>query len=255
MIAKIVVHADNRSNSLDALVRAVEATEIAGSVTNAAFLSSLGRDSDFAAGDVDTGLIARKQDQLTRTEPPDPSIIAQAALVASGISNRRVSNDPWDSIAGYGHFHPAKRQVALGLDGETISARIGLTSNGKAAVETPGAAEITISPHVDAALWPGHVTVFSGGRAHTFSVADPFAMAAEAEGSSSSMRAPMPGLAKMVMAAKGDAVVKGQALLILEAMKMEHTIAASHDGVIDDIVAEGAQVTDGTVLVRFLEEA
>ena len=68
------------------------------------------------------------------------------------------------------------------------------------------------------------------------------------------MRAPMPGLAKVVMAGKGDAVKKGQPLLILEAMKMEHTIAASHDGVIDEIVSQGMQVTDGTVLVTFVEE-
>ena len=64
------------------------------------------------------------------------------------------------------------------------------------------------------------------------------------------MRAPMPGLVKLVRAGKGDAVMKGQPLLILEAMKMEHTIAASHDGVIAEIVIEGAQVTDGTVLVK-----
>ena len=57
----------------------------------------------------------------------------------------------------------------------------------------------------------------------------------------------------LVRAAAGDSVTKGQPLLVLEAMKMEHTIAASHDGVIADIVAEGVQVTDGVVLVRFVE--
>ena len=67
------------------------------------------------------------------------------------------------------------------------------------------------------------------------------------------MRAPMPGLVKIVHAAKGDTVTKGQPLLILEAMKMEHTIAAPHDGVVADIAAEGAQITEGTVLVTFEE--
>ena len=65
----------------------------------------------------------------------------------------------------------------------------------------------------------------------------------------------MPGLVKLVRAAKGEAVAKGQPLLILEAMKMEHTIAAPHDGIVAEIAVEGAQVTDGTVLVRFVEEA
>jgi 3-methylcrotonyl-CoA carboxylase alpha subunit len=64
----------------------------------------------------------------------------------------------------------------------------------------------------------------------------------------------MPGLVKLVRAAAGDAVIKGQPLLILEAMKMEHMIAAPHDGVIAEIAAEGAQVSDGTVLVRFAED-
>jgi 3-methylcrotonyl-CoA carboxylase alpha subunit len=86
-------------------------------------------------------------------------------------------------------------------------------------------------------------------------VPDPLARTDEAAAASGSLRAPMPGLVKLVRAAKGEAVIKGQPLLILEAMKMEHTIAASHDGVIAEIAAEGAQVTDGTVLVRFAEEA
>jgi 3-methylcrotonyl-CoA carboxylase alpha subunit len=65
----------------------------------------------------------------------------------------------------------------------------------------------------------------------------------------------MPGLVKVVRADVGEAVTKGQPLLVLEAMKMEHTIAAPHDGVIAAIAAEGAQVTDGTVLVSFAEIA
>ena len=63
----------------------------------------------------------------------------------------------------------------------------------------------------------------------------------------------MPGLVKIVRAAKGDAVSKGQPLLVLEAMKMEHTIVAPRDAVLAEIVSEGAQVTDGTVLVWFAE--
>jgi 3-methylcrotonyl-CoA carboxylase alpha subunit len=85
-------------------------------------------------------------------------------------------------------------------------------------------------------------------------VQDPLARSDDAAAASGSLRAPMPGLVKLVRVAKGDAVIKGQALLILEAMKMEHTIAAPHDGVVAEIAVEGAQVTDGTVLVRFVEE-
>ncbi|TIW64770.1 MAG: 3-methylcrotonyl-CoA carboxylase, partial [Mesorhizobium sp.] len=90
---------------------------------------------------------------------------------------------------------------------------------------------------------------------YSFAVPDPLAKADDAAAASGSLRAPMPGLVKLVRAGVGDAVIKGQPLLILEAMKMEHTIAAPHDGVIAEVAAEGAQVSDGTVLVRFVDEA
>jgi 3-methylcrotonyl-CoA carboxylase alpha subunit len=261
MIAKIVVHAEDRATALATLAEAVDETEIAGSVTNAAFLSALARDADFAAGDVDTGLIGRKQDALTALQPPSPDVVARAALIASGNGQSKPTDDPWSSFGGYAHFHPLARSVSLGGGEKPIMARVSPQSGGGFAVlmsdgDAVHSFRAPNDPDFNAhfALWPGHVTVFDAGAAHTFSVTDPFALAAEAEGGSASMRAPMPGLAKVVMAGKGEAVKKGQALLILEAMKMEHTIAASHDGVIDDIVAQGAQVTDGTVLVKFLEE-
>ena len=262
MIAKIVTHAGTRAAALAALVEAVEATEIAGSVTNAAFLAALGRDADFARGDVDTGLIGRRQEVLTTTRPPSADILSRAALIASGAGRQEAAgDDPWDSMAGYAHFHGLARTVSIAQGDQRLSARVSPRPDGRFAVLLQGSDQIhehSSPAHDDFgshfALWPGHVTLFEGGLAHTFVVPDPFALAAEAEGGASSMRAPMPGLAKVVMAARGDAVTKGQPLLILEAMKMEHTISASHDGIVDEIVAQGAQVTDGTVLVRFVEQ-
>ena len=98
------------------------------------------------------------------------------------------------------------------------------------------------------------MTVFRGAVGYDFAVADPLDSADESQ-AAGSMRAPMPGLVKVVRAAVGDTVKKGQPLLILEAMKMEHTIAAAHDGEIAEIATEGAQVSEGTVLVRFVETA
>ncbi|HEY5818692.1 MAG TPA: acetyl/propionyl/methylcrotonyl-CoA carboxylase subunit alpha [Mesorhizobium sp.] len=255
MIAKVVVHAGNRQAALDALVEAVQATEIAGSVTNAAFLAALGSDEDFAAGDVDTGLIARKQDELTRIDEPSTQVLAIAAATASGLSTREVTDDPWSRMAGYAHFHQFGRRISLTHGSDKIDAIVGIGDDAEIHAQIVGRAEKPSgSARGNAALWPGHVTVFDGAKSFTFTVADPFALAAEAAAGAGSMRAPMPGLAKVVMAGKGDAVKKGQPLLILEAMKMEHTIAASHDGVIDEIVSQGMQVTDGTVLVTFVEE-
>jgi 3-methylcrotonyl-CoA carboxylase alpha subunit len=277
MIAKLVVHGKDRRVALDALGTALSQTEIAGSTVNTAFLAALAADSDFSAGDVDTGLIGRHQERLTAVPPPGAKTIAAAALAASGAGMLPPSVDPWSSLAGYAHFHTAARRTRLRYGEDEIVARVSVRPDGRYAVvldrslEPAGSAAPhppagTFSPYGDRekgetagqrprlARWPGHVTVFEGAVGYNFAVPDPLARADEAAAASDSLRAPMPGLVKQVRAARGDAVTKGQPLLILEAMKMEHTISATHDGVIAEIAAEGAQVTDGTVLVRFAEE-
>ncbi|MGN6465132.1 MAG: biotin/lipoyl-containing protein, partial [Rhizobiaceae bacterium] len=182
---------------------------------------------------------------------------ALAALaVASIASVGGKSADPWSSLTGYTHFHPMARRTTLHQGGEILDAKVAATSDGRYQVEIEGAVFAFSSDAIAdrAALWPGHVTVFDNGLGHSFSAPDPLVRDAEAAAGSASLRAPMPGLVKIVRAAAGDTVKKGQPLLVLEAMKMEHTIAASHDGVVAEIAGEGDQVTDGTVLVRFKEE-
>jgi 3-methylcrotonyl-CoA carboxylase alpha subunit len=295
MIAKLVAHGLDRNAALTTLGEALSDIEIAGSTTNLAFLSALAADADFTSGDVDTGLITRKQDELTKLREPGERAIALAALAAAkGIAVAGPPDDPWSTLSGYAHFHPIARQVNLSRGETEIAARITAQPDGQAEVEIGGrtltlslpdraaphpppelvegelverrrnaaATSTSRSPrlrgegrgegqHPRIALWPGHVTIFEGAVSHTFLVPDPFERAAEAVAGGDQIRAPMPGLVKLARVAKGDSVVKGQPLLVLEAMKMEHAIAAPHDAVIAEIVAEGAQVSDGTVLVRF----
>ncbi|TJW42862.1 MAG: acetyl/propionyl/methylcrotonyl-CoA carboxylase subunit alpha [Mesorhizobium sp.] len=311
MIAKLVVHGKDRQAALDVLGAALSQTEIAGSTVNTAFLAALAADADFAAGDIDTGLIGRHQQALTAVPPPSRQIIATAALAASGADHLPTSEDPWSSLAGYAHFHPMARRTRLRYDEEEIVARVLVGPDGRFEVTLDEPADAAQSREPDAALdpdvflgeplvppvlrppmtdwewgtpaspqsplapsftgrrfqqgdegqrprtarWPGHVTVFEGAIGYIFAVPDPLVRADEAAAAFDSLRAPMPGLVKLVRVATGDVVTKGQPLLVLEAMKMEHTISATHDGVIAEIAAEGAQVTDGTVLVRFAEES
>ncbi len=265
MIAKLVVHAGDRTQALTALQSALSSTEIAGSVTNIAFLAALAADPDFAAGAVDTGLIGRKQEVLVAGDPPGDDVLAMAALLASGAQPAAAGRDPWDSVAGYAHFHPLMRRTRFQSGGAELSAQVAPRPDGRfevtllpdgptSVVAVPGG---TLEPGgqdgIGVARWPGHVTLFSRGHAYDFAIPDPLAQAAEAAGGSATMRAPMPGLVKLVRAAAGDPVTRGQPLMVLEAMKMEHTIAAPQDGVVAEIVGEGAQVSDGTVLVRFAE--
>ncbi|MER9367981.1 acetyl/propionyl/methylcrotonyl-CoA carboxylase subunit alpha [Mesorhizobium sp. M0518] len=258
MIAKLVVHATDRQAALEALGAALSRTEIAGSTVNTAFLAALAADPDFAAGDVDTSLIARHQTALTEVAPPSGETIAAAAVAASGAGASPLSDDPWSSLAGYAHFHSVARRTWLKFGEDDIAAKVSVRPDGRfqVALEKPyddtNSHDFRAAPRL--ARWSGHITVFEGAVGYTFAVSDPLARADEAAASAGSLRAPMPGLVKLVRVGKGDTVIKGQPLLILEAMKMEHTIAAPHDGVIAEIATEGAQVTDGTVLVRFVEE-
>ncbi|RRI05834.1 acetyl/propionyl/methylcrotonyl-CoA carboxylase subunit alpha [Mesorhizobium tamadayense] len=255
MIAKLVVHAKDRTTALAALREALARTEVAGSIVNTAFLAALAADADFAAGDVDTGLIGRHQEALVANAAPSDEAIAAAALAATDAGAPGPAADPWSAFVGYAHFHTLARRTRLRYGEENILARVSARSDGRfqVALEAPhdaiNAHDLRNLPR--AARWPGHVTVFEGAVGYTFAVPDPLAKADEAAAASGSLRAPMPGLVKLVRAAAGDTVIKGQPLLMLEAMKMEHTIAAPHDGVIAEIAAEGAQVSDGTVLVRF----
>ncbi|RWC41283.1 acetyl/propionyl/methylcrotonyl-CoA carboxylase subunit alpha [Mesorhizobium sp.] len=259
MIAKLIVHGKSRQAALEALAIALSQTEIAGSTVNTAFLAALAADADFSAGDVDTGLIGRHQQALTAVPPPSSEIVAAAAFAASGAGTQAPSNDPWSSLAGYSHFHTVPRRTRLRYGDDEIVALVSVRPDKRfqVALDAPydSASPLDLRAAPRLARWPGHVTVFSGAIGYSFAVPDPLARADEIAAGSDSLRAPMPGLVKLVRAARGEAVIKGQPLLILEAMKMEHTISATHDGTIAEIAAEGAQVTDGTVLVRFAEEA
>ncbi|MCL4170231.1 UNVERIFIED_CONTAM: hypothetical protein GTU68_052468 [Idotea baltica] len=94
-----------------------------------------------------------------------------------------------------------------------------------------------------------------GGHAYPVGLPDTLSADEEAGATGDQLIAPMPGLVKVLTAKTGDAVTKGQPLLVLEAMKMEHTLRAPRDGAIGEVlVSEGDQVTDGTLLLALAEE-
>ncbi|WP_274424816.1 acetyl/propionyl/methylcrotonyl-CoA carboxylase subunit alpha [Chelativorans sp. YIM 93263] len=257
MIAKVITHAENRGAALAALAEALEATEVAGSTVNTRFLARLVRNPEFAAGRLDTGLIARHQESLTTTAQPESRTIAVAALAASGAKHQPDAIEPFDAIPAYGHFHPLTHRRTIHHGERALTYAITGDGDGRFRVQADGDDDETwqLTPAGDLrmAVWPGHLTVFEDGESFTFALHDPLALAEEAGAGGDSLRAPMPGLVKLVRGAAKEAVKKGQPLLVLEAMKMEHTITAPHDGIIAEIAGEGTQVNDGAVLVRFEE--
>lgn len=257
MIAKLVVRGTDRASALDALSLALETTEIAGATTNISFLAALTRDADFSRGHVDTGLIERGREALTTLPAPSQDVLSAAILAASGIDTLARDDDPWSTLAGYAHFHPVEQKICLrAADGREMAAFMSARADGQQSIRIAGektgrAVNPGQLPH--AIRWPGHVTVFSRGNAFNFAVTDPFAKPDREEKHIADLHAPMPGLVKVVRVAKGETVAKGQPLLVLEAMKMEHLIAAPRAGVIADIAEAGAQIDEGSVLVTFEE--
>ena len=260
MIAKLTVHGPTRSVALAKLGRALGQTEVAGSVTNLAFLSALTRHEGFAAGDVDTGLIDRDLESLIAEPAPPPSVRTLAALAAAGLSDGGPGQ-----LAGFTIWAPLNQAVLLAHGEEEFEVRITPLGGGRYEVEHgeitedcsygPTGWSVNGAPlHATMARAGDRVSVFAGHGYH-FRVIDPLARAAGDAGAVDLVEAPMPGLVKAVFVEPGQTVEKGARLAILEAMKMEHTLTASHDATVAEVLAgAGAQVEAGAPLIRFEAE-
>ena len=264
MISKVIVHGGTRAEALGALSRALGATEVAGTVTNVAFLGALARHAGFAAGDVDTGLIDRDLEGLI--EAPVRTAVTDALAALAALRLLQPDGDLWASRAGWRLWGTARQVAHLTAAGEPMDV----------AVETLGAGRFRIGDVLyrvsglgrrlrvacDGREFAANVvrhgaalTVFVEGAAHLYGVRDLLDVDAAAGAAGNRIEAPMTGLIKAVSATAGSTVAKGDALIVMEAMKMEHTLRAPRDGVIEAVAAAvGDQVEEGALLVM-LEEA
>jgi 3-methylcrotonyl-CoA carboxylase alpha subunit len=256
MIAKLIVKGPTRAIALAALARALDETRVAGSVTNLGFLARLARQPDFVAGRVDTGLIDRHLEALTEPAAPGAGASAAAALAATDLLGGA------DPLTGFALWAPLGRTVTLERGGAVEHVRLEVLGPGRfrvdgAEVEVADWRDGELALRIDAracrlgiARAGASITVFDGAEAHAFVVPDPLAGGGEHHHASDDIRAPMPGLVKHLSARPGAEVARGDVLAVLEAMKMEHALVAPRDGVIAEVlVAAGAQVTDGTLLL------
>ncbi len=257
MIAKIITHGPTRAAALQALARALAETQVAGSVTNLAFLGALARHPGFAAGDVDTGLIERDLDALIAPVPETPAATVAAVLAAAGVWGGAPAH------AGFALWEPLARRILLAREGAEIAAMLRLTGPDAAEVEIGGvthrAERRADGWRIDGAKAPR--LVMAGGAIHVFAGAcisftapDPLSRDAGAQAGGNVTLSPMPGLVKAVFVTPGQQVAAGDRLVVLEAMKMEHVLTAGRDGVVAEVLVEpGAQVEAGAALIA-LEE-
>ena len=118
MIAKITVHGESRGEALNGLATALGKSEIAGSVTNRAFLAALCAHEGFAKGDVDTGLIERDLDDLTVAPKVTDATHAAAVVLGLGLAQTNQENDPWSNLSGWRAWSGETDSIAFDLDGE-----------------------------------------------------------------------------------------------------------------------------------------
>ncbi|MDP4031965.1 MAG: biotin carboxylase N-terminal domain-containing protein [Pseudorhodobacter sp.] len=257
MVAKIIVQGPTRAIALNRLARALEETEVAGTVTNLGFLNALARHEGFGAGVVDTGLIARDLAVLSVQPEVSPAVKLAAVMAAA-----RDGASP--ALQGFALWGALRHELRLRHGSQEITAQVMLDAPDRARVELDG---VQYSLHLTPAGWavvgappPGRVLCLQGlvhvfGRgdnrgSFSFAVVDPLARETAASGQTGLTLSPMPGLVRQVLVAAGQLVRSGDRLVVLEAMKMEHVLSACRDGVVAEVlVGTGAQVEAGAALI------
>jgi acetyl/propionyl-CoA carboxylase alpha subunit len=242
MIAKLIAHAASREEAIAKLARACRAVEVWPVKTNAAFLARALDDGDFRAGRIDTGFIGERIELLAQFEEPSNHALNAAAAV---MLKRRTApptedepHSPWRGAAGFRLNAPAaETEVRLHMG------------------EWDFTVDIASGAHDDADAPPvheygRHIVAFERGEAYDFTARGAGDDAGDA-GGDGAIASPMPGQVIAVAVKEGDKVAKRAPLVVLEAMKMEHTLTAPFDATVAEVkVKPGVRVSEGVLLVR-----
>ena len=279
MIAKLIVHGENREQALQRLALALDEYAVVGFSNNVEFLQRVARHPAFAAGDIDTGFIARHAGDLLPPLPaPSATALAACALVEwsalrdASRAVARIAGEPSSPWATADAFWPNQPDSGVDFDYSQGHAHFGVAVVPQGTgflLRLPGSAACAAA-QVDAeritftltevqrsarVLRTGmHRVVLLAGERYEFDAVDRYAPPEADEGHGGHLTAPMPGSVVSVLVSVGDVVAKGQPLIIMEAMKMEHTIVAPLDGVVEAIYfAAKEQVNEGSELVALAE--
>jgi acetyl-CoA/propionyl-CoA carboxylase biotin carboxyl carrier protein len=270
MLAKLIAWGDDRAEALHRLDHALAETAVLGVTTNIGFLRRLLADPDVQSGALDTGLVERKLDALSASAVPE-AVLAAAAI--GPLATPRSMSDPWLQLTGWRHGGSAAIRRELDVSGTgRVEVRITpLADRSQWSLELPDSeaartvdlaheqntdhVRVTVDGRVFhvASVTTGPTTYLAcGGEAWTISEVpqrgDGGGGRADDDGA---VRSPMPGTVIAVSVAPGDAVTKGQALAIVEAMKMEHTLTAPFDGDVSAVhVTAGTSVALDQLLVE-----
>ena len=283
MIAKLIVWGDDRAEAARRMQEALRETQILGVTTNLAFLERVVRHPAYLKGDTDTGFIERHRADLLPAESNVPleALVAAAARVFMDEQRERADAvaSPWNDTGGWRLNQPALRKMEFRSpspqpspkgEGETLVVDA-VMHRGYADVTIGGKSHrVTLGPcdgerlqlGLDDETYFAHVArlgerlsaVVPAGR-YALELVDPFHYEPADALPDARLTALMPGRVVKLLAKEGQSVKKGQSLLILEAMKMEHTIVSPRDGVIERVAFQENQLVPAdAVLFAFREE-
>ena len=274
MIAKLIVWGEDRSHALARMHAALADFHIVGVANNVDFLSRLVTNDAFARGDVHTGLIEQERERLFPdaggTEAQSQAIEIMLAFACARVLSdeaRIAAPDPWSSAHGWRLNTTYRRTMTLNAESTAHEVVIEYARDGYvfhyAGRSTPLALtanagsgmSIRFGEHTlgaDVVRAGDELHVFHNGRHRVLALADIIAQSAAAEVETGKLTAPMPGKLIALHTAAGARVERGTPLLVMEAMKMEHTIVAPSNGVVSEVLyGVGDQVVEGAELVRF----
>ncbi len=239
MIAKIVASGEDREKAIAALREACGQVECFGVKTNAGFLARCLAEPDFISGAVDTAFIANRSERLAPRPAPDEAMANRAAdaLVERPEPASRLTDQ--HALFGFRLNAPAQTAVRMLCDGQSVR---GYFSREDRAVRLERAWEEGARRHV---------LLFENGEAYEFTLDSGERAEGEVAIGDGAINSPMPGKIVSVMVNRSAGVKKGDALIVLEAMKMEHTLIAPFDAKVVELMAKaGDQVSEGVLLVR-----
>jgi 3-methylcrotonyl-CoA carboxylase alpha subunit len=233
MIAKLIVHAANRKAAARKLAAACASVEVWPVHTNAAFLARVADDPAFVCAEIDTGFIERRAGTLIPALEPSEDMVRAAACALVDFRAR----DPWSGLTGFRQNAPPYLKVDVAVGERAYTVAIDPT-------QRPAASIVNID---------GERILFGRGEAWSFDLPSSVRVAGSGAISDGALRSPMPGRIVSVAVREGQAVTKGQTLLALEAMKMEHALIAPFAGTVSELaVSVGDQVAENVTLVRIL---